>query len=86
MSANESSHVSRVESISEMERSTELSLVKGSKHKGAKWWALTSRLARILEVAMLTFVIVCAIVSLNFPSTLRVAKKVSLCISCITKH
>ena len=81
MSATESSHASRLESISEMERSTELSLVKESKHKSAKWCALTSRSARMVEATMLTLVIVCAIVLLSLPSALHFVKQVSLCIS-----
>ena len=77
MSATKSSHVSRFNNISERERSTEIGLVKENKHKNAKRCALSKRTARMVEVAMLTLVIVCAIVLLGLPSALPFMIKVS---------
>ena len=72
MSANESSQVS------ERERSTEIGIVKENKQKNAKRCALSKRTARMVEVATLMLVIVCAIVLLGLPSALPFMKKVSL--------
>ena len=77
MSATESSHASRFENISEMERSTERSLASKSKQKSAKRCALPKRWARMVEVATLTFVIACAIVLFSLPPLLHLVKKVS---------
>ena len=82
MSAPESSHASRFQSIpeTERERSTELSLNglgKESKSKNAKRCALSKREARMVEEAVLMLVIVCAIALLSLPSALHFVKKVS---------
>ena len=77
MSTTEFSHVSSSENISEMERSVEHGIAKENKHKNAKRCALSKKNARLVEVATLTLVIVCAIVLLGLPSALPFMKQVS---------